>query len=283
MIKSPMNYTGGKSKLLPDLLAIFPKEINTFVDLFAGGLNVGLNVDSKHLIANDQLTYLIEIYAYLKVTPIDTVLNCIQIVIDRYQLSQTNQEGYLLLREDYNKHKSPLYLLVLSFYSFNHIIRFNNDFKFNAPFGKNRSRYNERIEKNLIHFTHALQSRDVKLLAKDFREVNIDALTSNDFVYVDPPYLLSTATYNDHRRGFKPWSIELEKELCLYLDQLNERGIRFGFSNVLHHKEQTHPFLEEWVDDHGYTLHYLEKTYAFSNYQRKAKQSKTTEVLITNT
>lgn len=42
-IKSPLNYTGGKYKLLPQLLEIFPKEIDTFVDLFAGGGNVAVN------------------------------------------------------------------------------------------------------------------------------------------------------------------------------------------------------------------------------------------------
>lgn len=36
-IKSPLNYTGGKFKLLPQLLDVFPKDIETFVDLFAGG------------------------------------------------------------------------------------------------------------------------------------------------------------------------------------------------------------------------------------------------------
>lgn len=36
-VKSPLNYTGGKYKLLPQLLEVFPKQVNTFVDLFAGG------------------------------------------------------------------------------------------------------------------------------------------------------------------------------------------------------------------------------------------------------
>ena len=52
-IKSPLNYTGGKYKLLPQLLEIFPKEIDTFVDLFAGGGNVAVNVNAKHIIYND--------------------------------------------------------------------------------------------------------------------------------------------------------------------------------------------------------------------------------------
>lgn len=36
-VKSPLNYTGGKYKLLPQLLELLPKQVNTFVDLFAGG------------------------------------------------------------------------------------------------------------------------------------------------------------------------------------------------------------------------------------------------------
>lgn len=37
LIKSPLNYTGGKFKLLPQILPLFPNDINTFVDLFGGG------------------------------------------------------------------------------------------------------------------------------------------------------------------------------------------------------------------------------------------------------
>ena len=43
MIQSPLNYTGGKYKLLPQILPLFPKEIDCFVDLFCGGCNVGIN------------------------------------------------------------------------------------------------------------------------------------------------------------------------------------------------------------------------------------------------
>lgn len=41
--KSPLNYTGGKYKLLPQFENILPKEINTFVDFFCGGGNVAVN------------------------------------------------------------------------------------------------------------------------------------------------------------------------------------------------------------------------------------------------
>ena len=58
-IKSPLNYTGGKYKLLPQIMSSFPSEgCNTFVDLFTGGLNVGVNVNAKTIYANDRISYL---------------------------------------------------------------------------------------------------------------------------------------------------------------------------------------------------------------------------------
>ena len=35
-IKSPLNYVGGKYKLLPQIVPLFPEKIHTFIDLFGG-------------------------------------------------------------------------------------------------------------------------------------------------------------------------------------------------------------------------------------------------------
>ena len=61
-IKSPMNYTGGKYKILNDIIPSFPSGIKNFVDLFAGGLNVGINVNADTIYANDQISYIIDLY-----------------------------------------------------------------------------------------------------------------------------------------------------------------------------------------------------------------------------
>ena len=47
LVKSPLNYTGGKFALLETDTPIFSEDIDTFVDLFGGGFNVGVNVDAK--------------------------------------------------------------------------------------------------------------------------------------------------------------------------------------------------------------------------------------------
>ena len=56
-VKSPMNYTDGKYKLLPQILPFFPSGINTFVDLFTGGGNIAVNVDANKIIANDNVMF----------------------------------------------------------------------------------------------------------------------------------------------------------------------------------------------------------------------------------
>ena len=52
-VKSPLNYTGGKFKLLPKIIPLFPSKIDTFYDLFGGGFNVGINVVANKIVYND--------------------------------------------------------------------------------------------------------------------------------------------------------------------------------------------------------------------------------------
>ena len=52
-IKSPLNYTGGKYRLLDRILPAFPRDYCRFVDLFAGGFNVGINVDENGKLCGD--------------------------------------------------------------------------------------------------------------------------------------------------------------------------------------------------------------------------------------
>ena len=51
-IKSPFNYTGNKIELLPKIEKLFPKNIDTFVDLFGGGANVIANIDFNKRVRN---------------------------------------------------------------------------------------------------------------------------------------------------------------------------------------------------------------------------------------
>lgn len=275
MIKSPMNYTGGKYKLLPQLLPLFPKEIDMFIDLFTGGGNVAINVSAKNIIANDFMSQIIQIYNSFKTLGLDNTLIDINNNILKYNLNKQNKEGYLELRNFYNKTKNPIDLFTLICYSFNHSIRFNSKGEFNIAFGKDRSEFNKTIEKNLNEFVSAI--KNINFTSMDFREVlNGFSFKQNDFVYADPPYLITVANYNENGG----WTRMDEIQLLLELDNLNNNGIKFGLSNVLTHKGKTNDILLEWSKN--YNVYHLDIDYGNSNYQTKDKITKSDEVYICN-
>lgn len=97
-IKSPLQYTGGKYKLLPQILPLFPDNISTFVDLFGGGFNVGINVNAEHIIYNDTSEQVVDLLEYFKREELNVLLGEIDTYIEKYNLSKENKEGYLKLK-----------------------------------------------------------------------------------------------------------------------------------------------------------------------------------------
>lgn len=276
-VKSPLNYTGGKYKLLPQLLELFPKQVNTFVDLFAGGGNVSVNVKAEKVVFNDLMWQVPEMLQEFKKIGVEESLRKIDGYISSYDLSKENKEGYLALRELYNKGKSdPLMLYTLICYSFNNQIRFNNKGAYNMPFGKARSSFNPTLREKFIIFVQRLQSMEIQFSSKDFRELDLDTLGENDFVYCDPPYLITVASYNENGG----WGEQAERDLLAKLDTLDKAGVKFGLSNVFESKGKENIILKEWAK--GYTVHYLDHTYSNCSYHKKDKQSKDIEVFITN-
>jgi DNA adenine methylase Dam len=166
-------------------------------------------------------------------------------------------------------------LFTLICYSFNNQIRFNSKGEYNMPFGKDKSSFNDSIRKNLINFRERIEN--VVFTSLDFRELKAEKLGEGDFVYCDPPYLITCATYNEQ----DGWNEQCERDLLALLDNLDERGVGFALSNVLTNKGRTNEILQEWCSKY-HTVH-LSNTYANCSYHAKDKTTDTTdEVLITN-
>lgn len=301
LIQSPLNYTGGKFKLLPQILPLFPANIDIFVDLFCGGANVGVNVKSNKTIlndTNDNLTLLFSMFKNLG----DDFLPLVDEIIEKYQLSQSSKYGYdyyncdsntglapynkdkfLKLRDDFNNskdigyyHYAMLYTLIL--YSFNNQIRFNSNGHFNLPVGKRD--YNEKMKQKLQKFIDRLKGKDYKFSNLDFRDFDISTLNSNSFVYADPPYLITCATYNEQGG----WNEADEHDLLDFLNDLQKNNIKFALSNVLRSKGKENSILIDWTQRNSdkYKVINLNYSYNNSNYQTKNKNEITEEVLIIN-
>lgn len=276
-IKSPFNYIGNKHRLLSQILPLFPKNINTFYDIFCGGLDVSVNVKANKKVANDINYFLIEILEMFKNTDGKELLYNIERVIEKFNLSKENKDSYYVFREYYNKNKDPLLLYVLMCYSFNYQFRFNSNHDYNNPAGTNRSSFNPNMKNRLISFRNQLYN--IQLTNKNFKEFDFSLVRDDDFVYCDPPYRSSVGSYNDGKRGFEGWTVEDDLALFDILDELNNRGVKFALSNVLFNNGLSNKELQEWSSN--YKVHLLRINYANSNYQRN-KAGETKEVLITN-
>ncbi|MGN1153079.1 MAG: DNA adenine methylase [Candidatus Gastranaerophilaceae bacterium] len=301
LIQSPLNYTGGKFKLLPQILPLFPTNIDIFVDLFCGGANVGINVKSNKTILNDTNDNLTLLFSMFKNCG-DDFLSLLDEIIDKYGLSQSSKYGYdyyncdsntglapynkdkfLKLREDFNNskdvgyyHYAMLYTLIV--YSFNNQIRFNSQGQFNLPVGKRD--FNEKMKQKLQKFIDRLKEKDYKFTNLDFRNFDISKLNSQSFVYADPPYLITCATYNEQGG----WNEKDEKELLDFLDNLHRHNIKFALSNVLKSKGKENSMLINWSNKNSdkYRVINLNYDYNNSNYQTKNRDFVTEEVLIIN-
>lgn len=276
MIKSPLNYIGGKFRLLPQILPLFPEEIDTFVDLFSGGLDVSLNVRANRILCNDINHFVIGLFEYFQQNTIDTILEKIHHTIRQYGLTKQNSMGYYTLRDDYNQSHSPLLLFLLVCYGFNHQLRYNSNGVFNNPFGVNRSSYNANTERNLMLMHDRLKY--IELHSGNFMDFDISFMKRGDFLYADPPYLISCGSYNDGKRGFEGWTSDDDLIVFKMLDELNDKHVHFALSNVTEHKGLVNKNLIKWASK--YNTHILKSSYANANYQATA--SKTIEVLITN-
>ena len=279
-VKAPFNYIGNKYRIIHSIQEYFPVRIDTFVDLFCGGCDVSINTVANHVYANDINYHVIGILEEFQKHDVDDLLAYIDETIKKWQLSKTNEEGYKAFRDYYNRSKNPLDLYVLMCFSFNYQFRFNSSQDYNNPFGRNRSSFNSVMRNNLILFKHQID--DIHFSALDFCDFDYDVLKTGDFIYADPPYLLTCGSYNDGKRGFRGWTSQDDQELLRILTDLSERGVYFALSNVIEHKGSTNDAIIEWVTENDYTIHDIHFNYNNCNYHTNNRENITREVLITN-
>lgn len=283
IIKSPMNYIGGKHKILNQLLDLFPKNISMFYDVFGGGGSVSLNVESKYVYYNDIVPYVSELFETVKGEDSEILIEKIKYVIKEYDLNKTNKEGFETLRKFYNEGNKEWYIFyTLMCFSFNNQYRFNNKHEYNSSFGYHKSCFTKHTEEKFKLFSDRLNNIDIIFSSLDFREIDFSSADENDFVYLDPPYLITCGNYNDGKRGFKGWSKQDDLDLMNLCDKLNNQGVKFGMSNVIEHKGLLNQELIDWCKKNNYLMIYINNNYNNCNYQNNNKRFKTQEVYICN-
>ena len=263
--RSPFFYVGDKYKLIPQLKENFPENIKRFIEPFCGGGSVFLNVEAEKYLLNDIDSNMVGLHEYFvsQSKAPEIFWGNIKNIIENYCLSATflgrdvpkdlkkeyrktyfahyNKEAYYKMRSDYNKDKTNVQLLyLLLIYGFNRILRFNSKGDFNLPVGN--VDFNANTHQAINDYFSFVAEKTICFYNMDFEKF-LDKIhvSQDDFVYMDPPYLITFSEYN------KLWNEESEKRLISVLDKLNEAKIRFAVSNVLRHKTNYNGIFSEWA------------------------------------
>lgn len=293
VIRSPLFYVGDKYKLMGQLRELFPKNINRFIEPFVGGGSVFLNTKANEYLVNDINVNIINIHNTLRKFDINTLIEKLSKIIYDYGLSfsykgimvpdsvkkkyvktyyaKYNKIAYEKLKKDYNNNPDILSLYVLLIYGFNRIIRFNANGLFNLPVGN--VDFNINVYNALKDYIDFMQNNKITFKNKNY----IDFLSEveyrqGDYVYLDPPYLISNSEYN------KLWDIQKEYDLYKVLDDLNDKGIKFGITNLVNHKGHSNEILKTWGKK--YKIFNINSNYISFNDNSVKIDSK--EIFVTN-
>lgn len=253
--ESPLNYIGSKAKMIDELRCFFPKNIETFVDGFGGGFNVGINSKANTVIYNELNHFVKDLVESFRINDTYQYLLYMKRIIKKFNLQKENSTTYTEARDYYNSlpfsKRDPKLLYTIILYGFNQQIRFNGDHGFNNPVGMRW--FNDKVLEKMISFSRIIKEKNIEFKNLDYTELT-NLIDNKTFVYLDPPYRLTTGAYNDGKRGFKGWGIEAEKRLFKFADFLNKESIRFMISYVIEHKGKTNEELKNWIKTNNYRL-----------------------------
>lgn len=269
--KSPLNYSGSKDDVIPRVFKFLPKHVTTFVDAMGGAFNVGANATAlEKVLYNEYNPFVFEMMQMIIDTPARELIKSIENVINEFSLEKKGKESFNRLRDYYNNNeKTAIKLYTLNVYSFQNILRFNQSKKYNTPVGNNE--FNDGYRNRITCFIP--RAPEIEMRLGSYLEIDFNEFDDDTVFYFDPPYLVTTAGYNDGKRGFDGWDAEQEAALLTYLTELDLAGKKFMLSNVLKHKGKNNHLLTEWIRYHDFNVNTIGETGI--KYPRR-------EVLVTN-
>ncbi len=308
LIKSPINYTGNKYRILPQLIPHMPEQMNVMVDLFCGGATVGANINCKKVIFVDNNRVVIGLLDYFaRYKNIKKLIKELVKLTDQFNLTcsglngysiykkklvekntnnglkEINKDGFYLLRNTYNaltnkgtaKAFNMLYLLIA--YGFNNDIRFSNDGQYNLPVGK--TDLNKNNIQKIEAFNERMSMIDFEFVCAEFNSQTAqNYIQDSDFVYIDPPYLIMHAVYNENPK----WDNESEYKLLDLLNTFLQSGKKFMLSNITEKKGAKNEPLSYWIRTHSekVTVINIDYHYRSASYNKKLRDANESEIIL---
>lgn len=256
MEKSPLKWMGSKKKLIPFISQYIPKSYNKYIEPFFGSGIVFFSQEPEIALCSDLQSEPIIIINAIKNKP-KQFCNLFNEYSNR--LWEDGADYYYHIRDLYNKNeytdelnKAAVFMLLVKA-GFNGLIRFNSKGHWNVPFGDRGNKTSKEQARRLLldqdevfKYSEFLNSGNKIFIQQSFEE-SIGQASKGDFIYCDPPYLITTQQYN-------LWNNDLELRLFNSLKEASNRGAKFILSNVYKYKNELNKDLLGLYKDFKYKL-----------------------------
>jgi DNA adenine methylase len=223
-----VKWVGGKTKLLPELLARMPKTFGRYFEPFIGGAAMFFKLAPERAVIADVNPDLIALYTTLARDPNAVIKKLVQ------HRANHDESHYYATREKWNQNhlqwsnaERAATFIYLNKTCFNGLWRVNRSGDFNVPIG----RYTDPP----ICVPDALRAASTVLARAEIRHADyqaaIEDAKAGDFIYFDPPYdpINSTSSFTSYTAGdFGPAD---QKTLAATAKQLIDRGCKVMLSN----------------------------------------------------
>ncbi len=267
-----LKWAGGKTKLVPEILARVPVFEGSYHEPFIGGgaVFMALHTAGKlprvtqagHAVLNDVNAELMNAYAVVQEKSTDLVKKLLKF--------KHSKETYYKVRakEETESLARAARFVYLNKTCFNGLWRVNASNKFNVPMGDYKNPV--IVEPDVVAAWHAALA-GVMLRSEDF-EPRILAAKKGDFIYVDPPYLPRSKTADFTAYTKDRFALKEHERLAAALVTADRRGAKFIASQG--DSETIRALYKE------FEIESVSVTHAIA--AKKASRVKVGEVLISN-
>lgn len=223
-IKPFLRWAGGKSWFHPHLVELLrDRDFENYYEPFLGGGSIFFSLTTDGAVLSDANQELIQTYTAVRDDP-----EAIILALNGYE---NTKDFYYQLREnipDGDAEKAARFIF-LNHTSFNGLYRVNRRGLYNVPYGQ---RTHVVIDPESIrNASAALQNTELQ--TGDFA-AGIEHIGQNTLVFLDPPYTVSHNNNGFIEYNQNIFSIEDQRRLATFIQQIDELGAYFILTNAAH-------------------------------------------------
>jgi DNA adenine methylase len=212
-----------------------------WIEPFLGSGVVLFNILPKKALVGDTNIHIIKFYNMIREGKLTSSKLKSFLENEGIELEEMEDEKYYEVRNRFNETSNSKDFLFLNRSCFNGIMRFNRKGGFNVPFGHKPKRFSKSyITKitNQVKHVESVINKNWKFVDLDWRNL-LKKAKSNDFVYLDPPYIGRHADY------YNKWDENEAEELAKVAKKL---PCPFILSMWSKNKYRENEHLQVWKD-----------------------------------